>query len=69
MRHDRAEAADYAVRYGVERWYDSADSLTNDPGVFLRGTFSTGSDLVIHHVEVEVHLGCVLGFEGSAFEI
>ena len=27
------------------------------------------SHLVIHHVEVEVHLGCVLGFEGSAFQI
>lgn len=33
MRRDGEKAADYAMRHGVGRWYDSADDLINDPGV------------------------------------
>lgn len=33
MRRDGAKAADYAKRHGVPRWYDSAESLINDPQV------------------------------------
>jgi 1,5-anhydro-D-fructose reductase (1,5-anhydro-D-mannitol-forming) len=33
MRRNGDLAADYAQRHGVERWYDDADALINDPGV------------------------------------
>jgi predicted dehydrogenase len=33
MRRNRAKAEDYARRHGVERWYDDADKLINDPDV------------------------------------
>lgn len=33
MRRDGAKAEDYARRHGVPRWYDSADTLINDPEV------------------------------------
>lgn len=33
MRRDREKAADYAKRHNIERWYDCADALINDPGV------------------------------------
>ncbi len=33
MRRDGAKAADYAARHGVDRWYDDAEKLLNDPEV------------------------------------
>ncbi|NJK90974.1 MAG: Gfo/Idh/MocA family oxidoreductase [Blastochloris sp.] len=33
MRRDAAKAADYARRHGVDRWYDDADALIQDPDV------------------------------------
>lgn len=33
MRRDGTKAADYALRHGVPKWYDDADSLINDPEV------------------------------------
>jgi predicted dehydrogenase len=33
MRRDSAKAADYAKRHGVEKWYDDASKLINDPAV------------------------------------
>src|SRR5690606_40162140 len=33
MRRDGTQAADYARRHGVPRWYDDADALIADPGV------------------------------------
>ena len=33
MRRDAAKAADYAHRHGVNRWYDDAHKLINDPEV------------------------------------
>ncbi|TSD65943.1 Gfo/Idh/MocA family oxidoreductase [Inquilinus sp. KBS0705] len=33
MRRDAAKAADYAERHHVDRWYDDAEKLMNDPEV------------------------------------
>jgi len=33
MRRDSEQAADYARRHGVPKWYDKADDLINDPEV------------------------------------
>ena len=33
MRRDAQKAADYALRHGVPKWYDDADTLINDPEV------------------------------------
>lgn len=33
MRRDAAKAADYAKRHNVEKWYNNADQLINDPTV------------------------------------
>lgn len=33
MRRNAELAADYAARHGVDRWYDDADALINDPQV------------------------------------
>ena len=33
MRRDSIKAADYAKRHGVEKWYDDASKLINDPEV------------------------------------
>lgn len=33
MRRNAVKAEDYAKRHGIEKWYDNADSLINDPDV------------------------------------
>ncbi len=33
MRRDAAKAADYAARHGVEKWYDDAEILMDDPDI------------------------------------
>jgi predicted dehydrogenase len=33
MRRDGKKAADYARRHNIDRWYDNADKLINDPDV------------------------------------
>ena len=33
MRRDGKKAEDYARRHGVQKWYDDADKVINDPEV------------------------------------